>query len=79
VLCGGTIFGPLNHLSASAEIDLHTHGPLPLVDIIRLLNFAVKGGVKVNVPSSRFDEKVKLKMKGRLPEIIKKLRLTPSA
>ncbi len=71
VLCGGTIFGPLNHISIGGVIDLHTHGPLPLVDIVRLLNFAVKGGIDVTVPSSRFDEKVKLKMKGRLPEILK--------
>lgn len=76
VICeGGPVFGPFNQLSATAAIDLHTHGSIPLVDIVKLLNFAVKGGVNVMVPSARFDQKVKLKMKGKLPDIFKKLKL----
>ncbi len=75
VVCGGTVFGPFNHLSAEASIDLHTHGTVPLVDIVKLLNFAVKGGINVMVPSNRFNQQVKLKMNGKLPEIFKKLKL----
>jgi hypothetical protein len=76
VICeGGPVFGPFNKFASTAVLEVHTHGSVPLVDVIKLLNFAVKGGINVMVPSRKFDQKVKLKTKGKLHQIIRKLKL----
>jgi hypothetical protein len=75
VVCNGNVFGPFHEWDEEATADLHTHGPVPLVDMVKLLNLSCKGGIKVNVPSSRFDETVELEMKGNLSAMLKKLKL----
>ena len=75
VVCNGNVFGPFHEWNEEATADLHTHGAVPLVDMVRLLNWSCKGGIKVNVPSSRFDETVELEMKGNLSAMLKKLKL----